>query len=79
MKKNLLLAAFVGLAMVSCKKDFTCECTSTSTFPGSTSSTQKYTIYDVSKGTAKRACIKRTYEYSGGGATYTSTSDCKLK
>jgi len=29
MKKVLLVAAVAGLAMVSCKKDYTCECTTT--------------------------------------------------
>lgn len=30
MKKILLVAAVAGLAMVSCKKEYTCECTTTS-------------------------------------------------
>jgi len=79
MKKVLLIAAVASLAMVSCKKDRTCECTSSSTIPGSTSETTKYTVYDVSKGTAKRACVKTTQEFTSGGTTYISTDDCKLK
>jgi len=35
MKKILLVAAVAGLAMVSCKKDYTCECTVTSNATGS--------------------------------------------
>jgi len=31
MKKVLLIAAVAGLSLVSCKKDYTCDCTTTST------------------------------------------------
>jgi len=79
MKKVLLIAAVAGIAMVSCKKDYTCECTSTSTIPGSTSSTSKKTIVGVSKKTAKANCYKSTSDFTFGGTTYTSTNDCKLK
>lgn len=79
MKKSLLFAAVTCLALMSCKKDFTCECTSSSTAPGSTNETTKYTIYEVSRGTAKRACVKTTSESTGGTTTYVYTNDCKLK
>lgn len=79
MKKVLLIAAVAGLAMASCKKDHTCECTSSSTFPGSTSTTQKYTIKEASKKTAKDVCVKRTYDMTFGGTTYVTTQDCQLK
>lgn len=79
MKKVLLIAAVAGLAMVSCKKDYVCECTNTSTFPGSVSSTSKYTMVGVSKGAAKANCIKSTSETTIAGTTYTDTDDCKLK
>ncbi len=79
MKKILLIAAVAGLAMASCKKDRTCECTNSSTAPGSTSETQTYTVKKVSKKTAKDVCVKTTSEFEVGGTKYTSTSDCKLK
>jgi len=79
MKKALLIAAVAGLAMVSCKKDYTCECTSTSTVPGSTSSTSKRTLVEVSKATAKSQCLKTSWDETSGGTTYTFTNDCKLK
>ena len=31
MKKVLLIAAVAGIAMISCKKQYSCECTTTST------------------------------------------------
>jgi hypothetical protein len=38
MKKVLLVAAVLGLAMVSCKKDYTCECTVTTYSNGASAS-----------------------------------------
>ena len=40
MKKILLVAAVAGLSMVSCKKDYTCECTITTTVTGLPTTTQ---------------------------------------
>lgn len=58
MKKILLIAAVAGLSMVSCKKDYTCECTTTVTILGSSSSaTGSTTIHDT-KSKAKDACEK---------------------
>lgn len=79
MKKILLVAAVAGMTMVSCKKDYTCECTTTSTVPGSTSYTSKSTIVGVSKSAAKAHCFKSSNDYEAGGTTYTTTRDCKLK
>ena len=80
MKKTILLfVAIAGLAMTSCKKDYTCECTTSSTVPGYTSSTMKATIKDVSKKTAKDVCNKTTSESTYSGVTYVTTQDCQIK
>lgn len=79
MKKILIIASVAGLAMVSCKKDYVCECTTTSTAPGSTSYTDKSTMVGVSKKTAKANCFKYSSEETSGGVTYVNTTDCKLK
>ena len=56
MKNTILLAGallFIGTAMVSCKKDYTCKCSNTYT-TGSASSTQNYSVYTYDD-TRKRA------------------------
>jgi biotin synthase-related radical SAM superfamily protein len=78
MKKILLIAA-VAFAFTACKKDYVCECTYSSTAPGSTSSTDKTTMVKVTKKVAKANCIKTTYESTSGANTYVSTRDCKIK
>lgn len=80
MKKIFLLATVAtAFAFASCKKDHVCSCTNTSTVPGSTSTTSEVTIVDAKKGDAKKRCVKTTRDFTAGGNTYTSTSDCKLK
>ena len=85
MKKIFLLLSVVALStLTSCKKDRTCTCTITSSAPATTgvTSTQTvdYTMTKVSKGTAKRACLKETSTPTGyTGTVYSTTSDCKLK
>ncbi len=79
MKKILLIAAVAGIAMASCKKDYVCECTETSTVPGSTTETSKYTIVGVSKGRAKANCASTKSEMEFGGNKYEFKSDCKIK
>lgn len=87
MKKYLYLLGAVSTALFSssCKKDFTCECTSTSSL-----STDAYinetTIKDVSKKAAQANCISTerestTYTYVNGAFTQvpvTFTDDCVL-
>ncbi len=84
MKKILLIAAVAGLAMVSCKKDRTCTCTSSNSYTSgglttSTTGTQDYTIVKVSKHTAKLACIHSKSTNSGSNYTSVAETDCKLK
>lgn len=80
MKKNIIaLSALIVLGLASCKKDRVCECTSSSNEPGTTTSTDTYTLLDVSKGTAKKACVVSTNTYTSNGTTYTDKYECKLK
>ena len=80
MKKLLLSVAVISaFSFASCKKDHTCTCTTTSTFPGSTTDTDVYTIVDSKKGDAKKMCIDNTRTWSSGGVSYTNTSTCELK
>ncbi len=80
MKKILLsLAVLVSLGVTSCKKDRTCECTYSSNESGYTASVVDVTIIDAKKKDAKKMCVKTTSEYTSNGATYTQTTDCKLK
>lgn len=88
MKKLTLTGiAVLALLVVSCKKDYTCTCTETSTTNGGstvTTNENPITIKEVSKGTAKSICkdYESTYTYSNtsgsssaqtGGGTYKTT------
>ena len=84
MKKIFLLLSVVAVAsLTSCKKDRTCTCTTTitpaPTLPAgySSTSTSETTYTKVTKGTAKRACVKTTETETGD--TYSTVRDCKLK
>jgi hypothetical protein len=73
MKKNLLIIAVAGLAMASCKKDFTCECTTTDN--GTVVATATGTIHTTKK-KANDAC-NQTATSSVGGST--AKTECKIK
>lgn len=80
MKNNLILIAAVGTALLfsSCKKDFVCECTETST--GSTNANvMEYTIKDAKKTHAKAQCVTTESEYTDGNTITTYTNTCELK
>lgn len=65
MKKITLIAiAFVAVSFASCKKDYTCTCTS----PGSTG-TSVTKIIGVSKKAAKANCVSSTSTSSSNGNT----------
>jgi hypothetical protein len=72
--KNTLYIIGLFLFVVSCKKDYVCECTVS---PGNTK--WEYTIKETNKGRAKANCISTSYEDVVGSSTITVTSDCKLK
>jgi len=83
MKKITLLAvAFVALTAVSCKKDRTCACTSSTvnTFSGgSTSSTNDptSTVYTKVKKSGV-TCADNVSTTTGNGYTSVTTSKCSL-
>lgn len=80
MKKIILSAATIAmLALVSCSKDRVCECKYTSTDPSETAYTEKYTLVDVSKKTAKADCFSATQDYTNNGTTYKYSRTCELK
>ena len=72
MKKALLFLSVTGLTMVSCKKNYTCECTSVN---GSASATSTTTVNETS-GNAENACKQKASTVSAGAG---STTTCKLK
>jgi hypothetical protein len=74
-KLTILSIAFIAISLVSCKKDYVCSCTNTSSVAGSTSTTSEVTYVGAKKSDAKRACVKETF--TTGSAT--TTKDCKLK
>lgn len=80
MKKYLYLFGAVGIALfsTSCKKDYTCTCTSTNSLNGD-AYVNKTTIKDVNKKAAKANCVSteresttQTYTYGYGGGTVTT-------
>lgn len=70
MKKiALALLAFTVLAsLMSCKKDYTCECTSGGT-------TTKFTIKNATKRQAKANCYSSSISFG----SIVSKTDCSLK
>jgi len=73
MKRVILVAAVSLMALASCKKDYTCECTVTSNGSSATSST---VLENVSKSDAEDACISTSSATFGG---QTTTTSCDLK
>ncbi len=81
--KKIFYSAFVVLALASCKKDYTCECTTTEIFDGVAD--DPYTVTTIVKGVSKADaeassnCV--SYEYSDideFGNTYAENVDCTL-
>ena len=73
MKKALLIAAVAGFVMTSCKKDYTCECTTT---VGTITSTSSTTI-NGKKDDVKTACEKSNSSSTTLGIT--SSVKCEIK
>ena len=73
MKKSLFLAAVASLFFASCKKDYTCTCTTTSAGVSATAST---TIKDTKKN-AKDACEAGNTSSTVGGIT--TSINCEIK
>jgi hypothetical protein len=81
MKKILLFAPIALLALASCKKDYTCECTRSWTYDGETETyIDKTTIKGVTKNTVKNSsdCVSYDYTEIEDGETYTGKADCKI-
>lgn len=55
MKKTLLIVAIAGLAMASCKKDYTCTCTTKDSTDPSFSSTATFSFH-AKKKDAQASC-----------------------
>ncbi len=73
--KNIFAIAFLGaMGLVSCKKDYTCECTNSN-------GTAAYTIKKTSKKVAAALCEGKGYDgVEANGVTQPSTNDgCSLK
>jgi len=83
MKKNILIAAVAFIALSACKKDYTCECTSTDTYGGNTDvSVQTNTLKEVSKKTVKSSseCVSFTDTYTDSdGDVSTYSTVCAIK
>lgn len=78
MKKILLVAAVAGMAMASCKKDYTCECVYTTNSPGSPAYPSTSTkLTKMKKDDATKKCDEGDISVSSG--QYTSTWDCSIK
>lgn len=73
MKKILLIAGVICLGMSSCKKDYTCECTTA--YP-SGSQTVSFTV-NAKKKDADAACTALQTTVQSG--TTTITQSCKIK
>jgi hypothetical protein len=76
MKKLIPMIAVAALATMftSCKKDYTCTCTSTVT--GSSAVTTKYPLGKQKKKDAESACNAMNATVSGGGMS--ASVSCKL-
>lgn len=72
MKRVILVAAVSIMALASCKKDYTCECTS------STGSVTSFPIENSTKSDAEEGCDGTGASVTIGGTVVSSTT-CKLK
>lgn len=78
MKKFAIIAsvAFLGaIVMPSCKKDYTCVCTSSQ--QGSQISTSEVSVNNTTKKKAKDYCAAMSTTVTSGGMTM--STECKLK
>jgi hypothetical protein len=78
MKLILPVAAIVALTLASCKKDYTCKCTSQVVgAPTKTEST--FTIKDATRKTAYNHCAHLQTTYTAGTATVVYDEYCSLE
>ena len=77
MKKVLFVGMLFGaMALTSCKKDYTCECKTTTNMEGIADSSFSETINDK-KDDAKETCESMSTSVSSGD--FKTTTDCKIK
>ena len=81
MKNAILFAGallFMGTTMMSCKKNYTCQCSKTYT-TGSGSSTQNYSVYtyDDTRKRAEDRCNANTTSGSDLGGNY--SVNCQIQ
>lgn len=76
MKKIIFPLAVVALALVSCKKDYSCSCTETESFNGASDvSTYNYKVEGATKKQAQAACNEATIVETDGSYSYTIKCD----
>lgn len=73
MKKIILVGAVALLGLASCKKDYTCECTTTSDFMGQKSTATVSATINDTKSKATDACE------AGSMTSGTTSVSCKIK
>jgi len=83
MKKITLLAAVISLALVSCKKDWTCSCKTLTKTKGLSDVVvdEKYTITEASRRTAYNHCTHKYMEQkdSNGNVIWSEDENCSLE
>lgn len=85
--KNVFILAIIVLVSFSCRKDYTCECKSTSTYPGSSPSTHLSNTGKMKKADAKAKCDEGDADgnlpfYNTSTNTidyYHQTTECNIK
>jgi hypothetical protein len=77
MKKVFIaVAALATLTLVSCKKDWSCSCVSTTN--GTSGDAQVTTHKEIKKSAATASCHDWESTETFSGTTYTTTVDCTL-
>ncbi|WP_317897457.1 hypothetical protein [Aurantibacillus circumpalustris] len=77
MKKILLVAAVACMTMVSCKKDYTCECVYEYGQSGATTKTTTTSVINAKKADAETACNAGDYDLTIGNTV--SKTECSIK
>lgn len=75
MKKLALVIAIAGLSLASCRKEYTCECTTTDNFLGGVSTSNSTSTIKSTKKKATEVCedLEQTKTFAG------SVAVCELK
>ncbi len=78
MKKLTFVIGIAALSLVSCKKTWTCDCTSNSTYNGTpNTTTSKKTVTDKKKGEAETECTAYANENTYSTSNYSITTTCE--